>query len=405
MIEFFWGELFYSSAALNINLNTCDHACRYCYAKARRKSRKTNLAKIKKLVDGEVGGIMQQVYDLGYPVLMSNETDVLSRNNVREALAIIKLFSRRDTPMEILTKGGRREDEDALIKAMAAKRHKLLYVSITTADDETSKKVEPGAPPTSARLDLIRRAKAAGVEVEVGFNPWHEPWMPPDGHRRIIGGLLQTGVRMMFFNRLHLSNWQRDSQEMLSVMSKNEIEAVANRRRSPKAAMILEAHRMGAAAFELACPVGVDYFRLRREALGKAFPATGEFTAWAMEKFKAQSRDVEKRQPMDFTFTDFTNILFGGDRADLLTLDGRFAEFLILRNFAAYVGNPRNQKIRRFDELARLVWNDARFKEFTPQRSFIFNPIGEDEKGDVILRIDGNTYPKKRRRGVKRNED
>jgi len=46
-----------------------------------------------------------------------------------------------------------------------------VSLTITTADDDLSKVVEPGAPPSSARFRAMRRLSAAGVETRVALMP------------------------------------------------------------------------------------------------------------------------------------------------------------------------------------------------------------------------------------------
>jgi len=46
-----------------------------------------------------------------------------------------------------------------------------VSLTITTADDDLSKVVEPGAPPSPARFRAMRRLSAAGVETRVALMP------------------------------------------------------------------------------------------------------------------------------------------------------------------------------------------------------------------------------------------
>ena len=46
-----------------------------------------------------------------------------------------------------------------------------VSLTITTADDELSKKVEPGAPPSSARFRAMQRLSKAGIETRVALMP------------------------------------------------------------------------------------------------------------------------------------------------------------------------------------------------------------------------------------------
>lgn len=46
-----------------------------------------------------------------------------------------------------------------------------LSLTITTVNDELSKKVEPGAPPSSARFRAMQRLSKAGIETRVALMP------------------------------------------------------------------------------------------------------------------------------------------------------------------------------------------------------------------------------------------
>ena len=46
-----------------------------------------------------------------------------------------------------------------------------VSLTITTADDELSKKVEPGAPPSSSRFRAMKRLSEAGIETRVALMP------------------------------------------------------------------------------------------------------------------------------------------------------------------------------------------------------------------------------------------
>ena len=46
-----------------------------------------------------------------------------------------------------------------------------VSLTITTADDELSRKVEPGAPPSSARFRAMQRLSKAGIETRVALMP------------------------------------------------------------------------------------------------------------------------------------------------------------------------------------------------------------------------------------------
>lgn len=395
MVSFFWGELLAHPAAINIDLNTCCHACCYCYANARRAKRATRLTEVKKLCAGELGGVIGQVWRMGYPVTMCNNTDPLSPNNVREALAIAQMVNREGRPLYVMTKGGRREDEDALIRLLAENGHAMLYTSISAANDEITAKTEPGAVPVSSRLDLARRAKKAGVAVEIGFNPFYAPWWPGDSHARMQDALLADGLDVWFYNKLHLSRWQVSDPRCTNVFSAGEIKTIRSRTANDDifCGCVIDAVKKGAAVHEMGLCAGQStYFEKIRAALGKPMPATGEFVFEAVRRWTAQAVEWERRKPMDFHLSDFVEVV-GRGHEDLFTLDARFAEFFLLRDIQAF-SRPRVKRMRKFSEFLAEVWNNPKIRLFSPQNNVVFGVRDErDKNGDIVLFIDGERHP------------
>lgn len=394
MVSFFWGELLAHPAAINIDLNTCAHACCYCYANARRTARRTNLNAVRRLCSGEMGGIMGQVWRMGYPVTLCNNTDPLSENNAREALAIVRMINREGRPLYIMTKGGRREDEDELLRLLADNGHAMLYVSISAATDEIAAKTEPGAVPISARLDLLRRAHEMGIGTEVGFNPFYPGWWPEKTHGEMQDRLLGMGLRTWFYNKLHLSRFQADDPRCTAVLTADEIKGIRARNAFDDVfcGAILDALNKGADVYEMGLPSGrTNYFENILKALGKAMPATGEFIVAAIRKWRAQAVAWEERKPMEFHYEDFERVILEG-REDLLDLEGRYAEFFLLRDIAAF-STPRVKRIRTFREFLKEAWNNPRIKCFSPRANVAFGVREEpDANGDAVLYIDGERH-------------
>ncbi len=79
----------------------------------------------------------------------------------------------------------------------------LLMSSIPTLDDGFARVTEPRAPPPSARLSMLRRAKEAGLEVGVVVAPiivrpgWREDL------ERLFKALAEVGPRVVFGEVLH----------------------------------------------------------------------------------------------------------------------------------------------------------------------------------------------------------
>ena len=87
-----------------------------------------------------------------------------------------------------------------------------VCLSITTADDDLSRMVEPGAPPSSARFEAIRALSAAGVPVGVTMMPIL-PFLEdsPENITAIVTRAVDCGARFVIpWFGMSLRDRQRD---------------------------------------------------------------------------------------------------------------------------------------------------------------------------------------------------
>lgn len=394
MIDVFYGEFTFVPEAINIGLNRCAHACCYCFANGKKGCRESALGRIRKLVDSEPGeraDALAQLYHADYPVSMCNETDVLSPNNVREAFAVLRLLDRRNTPVLALTKGGAREDEDELIARLAAKRNSILYVSVTCAEDDVCRKVEPGANPTSARMDLLRRARAAGVPCICALNPLWEEWMPEESAMGIMRQCMDMGISMFLLHALHLSAAQRKAGVLdangLAVLRSGAQFDYVNRLTFRAIA------ELGADAYQPGCPFPrTEYFNKQGAIFGKRMPVLHDFIQYASAKQRASHTRVF------FRFEEFERALMSG-REELYGFNLDFSRTVLSMNMAAFRENPMLQRKVSVSRFLRSLWNDKRYRFFSPSANLGFQMVvcGDgkplrDEHGDIVLCRDGEPH-------------
>ena len=390
MIDVFYGEFGFVSTALNVGLNTCCHNCIYCFANGKKAGRRSALSRIKRLVDadGETGNALGALYRAGYPVSMCNETDILSPNNVREAFAVLSLFSRRNTPVLALTKGGARTDEDELISRLAEKGNSILYVSVTCGDDDTCRRIEPGAFPTSARLDLLRRASRAGVPCICALNPLFKPWMPEDRAVDIMRQCQDAGINMFLIHALRLSAQQRKcgafDADTLGILKRREQYDYANQ------VMCTGYIDLKADVYAPGCPFpSTDYFTTQERVFGKRWPVLHDFIKWSAEKqYSAKKR-------MIFTAKDFESALMAG-REELYGMGLDMCHTVLAQSMATFRDNPLMQRKVSISRFLKCLWNDHRFRFFSPRLNLTFqtaiNGDGKpwrDMDGNILLVRDG----------------
>jgi DNA repair photolyase len=106
-------------------------------------------------------------------VAMGTNTDPYQRAEGRYRLMprIIRALAESGTPFSILTKGTVLTRDLSLLKSVAKDVPVGLGVSIALLDRELQRKLEPGTPSPQARLELVRRAREAGLPCGVMVAP------------------------------------------------------------------------------------------------------------------------------------------------------------------------------------------------------------------------------------------
>lgn len=86
----------------------------------------------------------------------------------RRALEVIAEFG---FPVHVLTKSDLALRDLALFEELQRRARAVVSFTITTADDALARKLEPGAPPSSARLAAMQTLAEAGIETGVMLMP------------------------------------------------------------------------------------------------------------------------------------------------------------------------------------------------------------------------------------------
>ncbi|QWF84261.1 intein-containing Rv2578c family radical SAM protein [Amycolatopsis sp. CA-230715] len=106
-------------------------------------------------------------------VAMGTNTDPYQRAEGRYRLMprIITALADSGTPFSVLTKGTVLARDLPLLERVSADVPVGLAVSIALLDPELQRRLEPGTPSPRARLDLVRKARAAGLPCSVLVAP------------------------------------------------------------------------------------------------------------------------------------------------------------------------------------------------------------------------------------------
>jgi DNA repair photolyase len=170
----------------------CSHACVYCFARRSHEYLdldagsdfdtqvvvKTNLVEVLERELRRPGWEREHV-------ALGTNTDPYQRAEGRYRLmpGVIRALAASGTPFSILTKGTMLTRDLDLLAEAATRVPVGVSISLATMDDGLRAGLEPGAPSPAARLELVRRIRAAGLPCGVLVAP-------------LLPGLTDTGDRL-----------------------------------------------------------------------------------------------------------------------------------------------------------------------------------------------------------------
>ncbi len=370
MINLFSGEFLFHAVPLEMSMNACSHQCVYCFANLKNGQRafdtKSFSNQMNKLLDSKT--FLSNKLKQKYSVCISNNTDPFSKNNINITEGVLETLQQKKIPVYFQTKTGYRFRET--LKDFPKSD---FYISITSTNDELSKRIEPNAPVFSERVEHIKWLLENGHNVGIGFNPLREEWISKEE--------LENAFKL--FYRLGIKGFMVQN---LSVKSKN-IERLQKR---------------DFADVAINNKTTTDGFLYMMETVFKYFPYTHKVACYqyseANENLYKFSKTIKTQQ--DFInyvykkygkseailkFEDFLNVYNDDDFIeDGYTYDG----YIITTARNAWIGKPQNQKIKTKEHLFRTFWNE-KMLHMSPQNNIIFKPIGNDANGDVQLLYHG----------------
>lgn len=199
MFRVYAGEFLINAAAVELDGEYCSHSCFYCYA---------NIGKPNRTAD--IKGITRQLANLhddqsteavlikqGYPVIISNHVDPLSRSNSFMQPVIHSMY---EAGHSVILQTKLADD----ISAVVSDDEKILWcVTIETDRDDFAKKVAPGAPDITTRLKHIEKLTATGHKVVVLMCPYVSAWF--EDIAGLVAHLKGIGVSGIWAEPLHLS--------------------------------------------------------------------------------------------------------------------------------------------------------------------------------------------------------
>jgi DNA repair photolyase len=146
-------------------------------------------------------------------VAMGTNTDPYQRAEGRYRLmpGIITALARSGTPLSVLTKGTVLARDLPLLQDVAQDVPVSLAVSIALLDRELQHRLEPGTPSPQARLELVRKARDAGLPCSVLVAPVL-PWLTDSAEAldALFAKLAEVGATSATVIPLHLRPGARE---------------------------------------------------------------------------------------------------------------------------------------------------------------------------------------------------
>jgi DNA repair photolyase len=353
----YYGEFFVSCVPLEMGGNFCSHNCSYCFANLNNRQRQLDVLKTISLIKSrhDRQALEAQLLRLGYPVLISNKVDPFSKSNYRDMLPIMELLTQEGIGIAIQTRGGYGIDE--VLKFLPPS---VWYLSITHDQEETRQLIERQAPDIESRFELIKKLKQYGHRVVVGANPLNPDWIrsPEVFFKR----LADLGVEGVWTEFLHLSYKQRDAMLPRERTAMGE----ALIKKSMKRNLSADWEDFGARCDAAISYAGMEIYSIgqaRRSDFWRPFRECYERTFPNMQDWVNHCQDQGISR---FGIEDWMDFFRGKLPADVDSSQlYHYVEFGAQRQQTRVV----IPKVRRYEELLPVCWQNDKFPRANPIRS------------------------------------
>jgi DNA repair photolyase len=198
----------------------CTHGCVYCFARNTHTYLDLDPGRdfdTQIVVKINIAEVLRR--ELARPrwsrehVAMGTNTDPYQRAEGRYRLMpeVIAALAQSGTPFSILTKGTLLSRDLPLLDEAGQQVKVGVSISLALLDPELHATLEPGTPPPQARLNLIRRIRAAGLSCGVLVAPILPYLTDSDGHlERLATEISTAGATSISGIALHLRPGARE---------------------------------------------------------------------------------------------------------------------------------------------------------------------------------------------------
>jgi DNA repair photolyase len=197
----------YAKGGYAVNLyKGCTHGCLYCYVpgfcRLDRGEFHRTVAPAPNLLERLERDCArhQKKGDIHEPIFMCFTCDPYPLDPAvskytREAIAIILGYG---FSVNILTKGGLRAVRD--FDLLATDKRNLIGTTLTFYSEEKSKQWEPGAASVGQRIEMLAKAKNAGIQTWASIEPVIDP----------TESLAVMGLALPFVDEFKIGKWNHD---------------------------------------------------------------------------------------------------------------------------------------------------------------------------------------------------
>ena len=397
MITDFIGEFMFHPAPLEVSGNTCSHGCVYCYANIRKSQRTIDLKSIIRQINKkEVKTYQDALIKEGYPICFSNKTDPFSKSNYIQSIALAHEFTKIKNGLFIQTKGG--EGIDDFLKAINYKKEIVWYITITTINETTRKRIEPGAPTSEERFKLAKKLKDLGYLVVIALNPVLESWLPLNDLEIYMQKCKDIQIKHICIEPLHLNEREvaSFSPKRLKRFKPEEIKYATNKKAysyqnyGKQIIPILKSN--GFEVVKVGNALYSEFFYDIRKVYKHIFPNQYDFINYCHNEIKKGI----------VTFDEFYKCSV--DNKPFFEREFKYVNKYILKsNINVWSASKEAKSIFSLKGVMRFIWNNKQFQS-SMCRSKAFrividekeNPV-LDKQNNIQLYFNGGIYPKPER--------
>ena len=390
MIVNFIGEFLFHPAPLEMSGNTCTHGCAYCFANIRKESRyaKINSA-VNQLKRTEVRTFVDHLIQNGYPICLSNSTDPFSATDYINTITLAQYLKDRPNGIFWQTKGGKGVDD--VIEILKEKKNQVWYITLTTLDPDTARRVESNAPTPQERLDLMVRLRQLGYLVVIALNPLVEEWMPRKDVDTLIAFAKENGIEHFVVEQLHLNRKEIASfkPNRRAKFKDAELDKVLEHKQDLKYARDTVDHieASGLLPMKIGMPKKSRFFDAIRNSLGKISPNQFDAINYCF--------DHNTDHGMVLTYDVFERIMLEGVEDMFLSKFNGFKSYIFKANAHEWIENANVKEVETLRDVLNIVWNSKRIKQSLQHNALFQRRQDEqgndmlDERGNITLFFDG----------------